>query len=120
MPDSRMRISRHLMLALTTIQLAGCTHWGQPLASLPEPNGGAVRVWQGRTPTVLGSATFTPDSLIGTHGPGKTRLAFARGEIDSLNVRRTNVVGTVILLAVGVGLVKLIAFAIDFSSYANN
>lgn len=120
MSSSRTRAARRLLLAVTTIQLAGCTYWGQPAATAPEPNGGPVRIWQGGKATVLRNVTFTPDSLAGIRRGEKTRLAVARGEIDSLNVRRPNFVGTVLLIGLAAGLVALIQFAIDFGSYANN
>lgn len=120
MPSSQVRTARRLMLALTTIQIAGCTYWRQPAAGRPEPSGASVRAWQGGKATVLENVTFTPDSLVGTHGAEKTRLAFARREVDSLNVRRTNIGGTVVLFALTAGLISLISFAIDFGSYGNN
>jgi hypothetical protein len=108
------------MLGLMTIQLTGCTHWGEPMATRPEPGGESVRVWHAGKSTTLRKVSFTPDSLVGTSGAERTRMAFARSEIDSLNVRRTNVVGTVLLAGLAVGLVALIKLAIDLGSYANN
>ena len=120
MPRTPMGAARPLMLAVMTMQLAGCTHWGQPVATRPEPRGESVRVWHAGKAMTLRKVTFTPDSLVGTYGAERTRTAFARSEIDSLNVRRTNLVGTVLLAGLVVGLVALIQFAIDFGSYANN
>ena len=120
MPMTLMRASRPLVLALMAIQLAGCTHWGQPMATHPEPSGESVRVWHGGKSTVIQQASFTADSVVGTYGAKRVRTAFARAEVDSLNVRRSDLLGTAILVGLAVALVKLITFAIDFGSYSNN
>ena len=111
-----MRIRRTAVVVMLAAELGGCTSWGPPRAEGVAPKVGRIQVWQSGQPVTLSYATVSDDSIVGlaasSEAGGQARLAIARSAIDSVKVRRTNPVKTLLL---GFGVVAAAAGA--FSAY---
>jgi hypothetical protein len=96
------RHALRLALVLLALPLQACTYWGSH--PIPQPGGSEFIVGTARVTRADGAVFFVdnvsvrPDSVTGAvHGVAGARLAFARGEVRSLELKRENSLGAVAL-----------------------
>ena len=98
-------------VGLMLIGVASCTTWTSVPLESAQPGLGSVEVWTGDRMTMVRDLQVRPDSVFGRfQGPGSSRVAFPRADVDSLRVASTDG-SKPLILGAGLAIVLFYAWA---------